>query len=35
MTGKLDNLKKVDVTVNYKGAGRASRSVTATTYVRR
>jgi hypothetical protein len=25
----------VDVTVNYKGAGRASRSVTATTYVRR
>jgi type II secretory pathway pseudopilin PulG len=35
MTGKLDNLKKVDVTVNYKGAGRASRLVTATTYVRR
>jgi Tfp pilus assembly protein PilV len=35
MTGKLDNLKKVDVTVNYKGAGRASRAVTATTYVRR
>jgi len=35
LTGKLDNLKKVDVTVNYQGAGRASRSVTATTYVRR
>lgn len=35
MTGKLDNLKKVDVTVNYQGAGRASRSMTATTYVRR
>jgi len=35
LTGELDNLKKVDVTVNYQGAGRASRSVTATTYVRR
>jgi prepilin-type N-terminal cleavage/methylation domain-containing protein len=35
LTGKLDNLKKVDVTVNYQGAGRASRFVTATTYVRR
>ena len=35
LTGKLDNLKKVDVTVNYRGAGRASRAVTATTYVRR
>ena len=35
MTGKLDNLKKVDVTVNYMGAGQASRSLTATTYVRR
>lgn len=35
MTGKLDNLKKVDVTVNYRGAGQAPKSVTATTYVRR
>ena len=35
LTGKLDNLKKVAVTVNYRGAGRASRFVTATTYVRR
>lgn len=35
LTGKLDNLKKVDVTVNYLGAGRASRLTTATTYVRR
>jgi Tfp pilus assembly protein PilV len=35
MTGKLDNLKKVDVTVNYWGAGQAPRSLTATTYVRR
>ena len=35
LTGKLDNLKRVDVTVNYQGAGRASRSLTATTYVRR
>jgi type II secretory pathway pseudopilin PulG len=35
LTGSLDNLKKVDVTVNYQGAGRASRAVTATTYVRR
>lgn|SRR5512146_328727 len=35
LAGKLDNLKKVDVTVNYVGAGRSSRSVTATTYVRR
>lgn len=35
LTGKLDNLKRVDVTVNYQGAGRAQRSVTATTYVRR
>jgi hypothetical protein len=35
MTGKLDNLKKVDVTVNYRGAGQAQRSLTATTYVRR
>ena len=35
MTGKLDNLKKVDVTVNYQGAGRAPRVTTATTYVRR
>lgn len=35
MTGSLDNLKKVDVTVNYQGASQATRSVTATTYVRR
>ena len=35
MTGTLDNLKKVDVTVNYRGAGQAPRSLTATTYVRR
>ena len=35
MTGKLDNLKKVDVTVNYQGAGQLPRSITATTYVRR
>jgi Tfp pilus assembly protein PilV len=35
MTGKLDNLKKVDVTVSYQGAGQAQRSLTATTYVRR
>ena len=31
MTGSLDNLKKVDVTVNYQGAGQAPRSLTATT----
>jgi len=35
MTGSLDNLKRVDVTVNYQGAGQAQRSITATTYVRR
>lgn len=35
MTGSLSNLKKVDVTVTYQGAGRTARSVTATTYVRR
>ena len=35
MTGTLDNLKKVDVTVNYSGAGQTPRSLTATTYVRR
>lgn len=35
MTGSLSNLKKVDVTVTYQGAGRSARSVTATTYVRR
>jgi len=35
MTGSLDNLKKVDVTVNYAGAGQTSRTVIATTYVRR
>ena len=35
MASPLDNLKKVDVTVNYQGAGQAQRSLTATTYVRR
>lgn len=35
LTGSLSNLKKVDVTVTYQGAGRSARSVTATTYVRR
>lgn len=35
MAGSLNNLKKVDVTVTYQGAGRSVRSVTATTYVRR
>jgi prepilin-type N-terminal cleavage/methylation domain-containing protein len=35
MTGSLSNLKKVDVTVSYSGAGRSARTVTATTYVRR
>ena len=35
MTGSLDNLKKVDVTVNYTGPSQGARSITATTYVRR
>ena len=35
LTGTLSNLKKVDVTVSFQGAGRSARSVTATTYVRR
>ena len=35
MTGKLDNLKRIVVTVDYKGAAGGARSVTATTYVRR
>jgi prepilin-type N-terminal cleavage/methylation domain-containing protein len=35
MTGKLDNLKKLDVTVTYRGAGRTARSLVATTFVRR
>ena len=35
MTGDLDNLKKIDVTVGYRGAGLNPRSITATTYVRR
>jgi Tfp pilus assembly protein PilV len=35
MASPLDNLKKVDVTVSYQGAGQAQRSLTATTYVRR
>jgi prepilin-type N-terminal cleavage/methylation domain-containing protein len=35
MTGSLNNLKKVDVTVSYQGAAQAAQVVTATTYVRR
>jgi len=35
MSAPLDNLKKIDVTVNYEGAGVRGRSVTMTTYVRR
>jgi prepilin-type N-terminal cleavage/methylation domain-containing protein len=35
LSGSLDNLKKVDVTVLYQGAGQAQRAITATTYVRR
>ena len=35
MTGTLDNLKKVDVTVSFRGVNETQRSVTATTYVRR
>lgn len=36
MTAPLDNLKKVDVTVNYGGAGLSGqRSVVASTYLRR
>lgn len=35
MTGQLDNLKKVDVTITYQGASQATQTVTATTYVRR
>lgn len=35
MSGKLDNLKKLDVTVTYKGSGQQARSITATTFVRR
>ena len=35
MTGSLNNLKKVDVTVSYKGGSQGPRSVTATSYVRR
>ncbi len=35
MTGKLDNLKKLDVTVTYHGSGQQARSITATTFVRR
>ena len=35
MAGSLSNLKRVDVTVTYTGAGRSARSVIATTYVRR
>jgi prepilin-type N-terminal cleavage/methylation domain-containing protein len=35
MTGKLDNLKKLNVMVTYHGAGQQARTVTATTFVRR
>lgn len=35
MASPLDNLKKVDVTVTWSGAGVSDRSVTSTTYVRR
>ena len=35
LTGKLDNLKKVVVTVDYTGAAGGAQTVTATTYVRR
>lgn len=35
MTGALINLKKITVTVNYRGAGITSRSISTTTYVRR
>lgn len=35
MASPLDNLKKVDVTVTWSGAGVAGRSITSTTYVRR
>lgn len=35
MTGSLNNLKKVDVTVSYRGPNQGPRSVTATSYVRR
>lgn len=35
MASPLDNLKKVDVTVTWTGAGVAGRGVTTTTYVRR
>lgn len=34
MAAPLDNLKKIDVTVSYRGAGLTPRTVTATTYVR-
>ena len=35
MTGSLTNLKKITVTVSYRGAGISSRSISTTTYVRR
>ena len=35
MTGSLNNLKKVDVTVNFQSPSQGARSLTATTYVRR
>ena len=35
MTGSLNTLKKVDVTVSYRSPSQGTKSVTATTYVRR
>jgi prepilin-type N-terminal cleavage/methylation domain-containing protein len=35
MASPLDNLKKVDVTVTWAGAGVTGRTITTTTYVRR
>ncbi len=35
MASPLDNLKKVEVTVSWSGAGTSGRSVTTSTYVRR
>lgn len=35
LAAPLDNLKRVDVNVTYKGAGQLPRTITATTYMRR
>ncbi len=35
MATPLDNLKRIDVTVSWKGAGTTGRSLTSSTYVRR